>query len=387
METWRDVPAIVADLIKEGSSVFNRLRVARKQLPFADCHGIWFNPRNQTVYFTLGDGDSEDVVADWMDGLQVKGVRKVMYTSAETPPPKDKGPWIRVKEAEVSSVVKPLAWAGGWTPGGTAELFGGPNPLAATIATGALGAGAGYLTGTLVEQLFPKWFAEKGKLRNTLGIAGGALGAAPGIWHGTINHRNHGWGGWMKPFGATPPPAAPDPHMKEWDYQDKTGAMIQSINSFLDILTEAAPIQKREAEKLANAFFDNGYYSAPAATGGYGGGASGGQGAYVKGIDKDRFNRAVWDDPYLPDAYKGMTSGVMEGAAQVSDSDGYSSSLVSPMDIARVGIGMGSGWASGLLVGKTLGALAGVTPQTQKALQAAGVFAGLIRGTVPRLFN
>jgi hypothetical protein len=103
----------------------------------------------------------------------------------------------------------------------------------------------------------------------------------------------------------------------------------------------------------------------------------------VKSIDKDRFNRAVWDDPYLPDAYKGMASGVVEGASQIAGD----SSLVSPLDIARLGVGTGSGWLSGLVVGKTLGALAGITPDAEKKIQQAGIFAGLVRSTVPLMFG
>jgi hypothetical protein len=78
-----------------------------------------------------------------------------------------------------------------------------------------------------------------------------------------------------------------------------------------------------------------------------------------------------------------MASGVVEGASQIAGD----SSLVSPLDIARLGVGTGSGWLSGLVVGKTLGALAGITPDAEKKIQQAGIFAGLVRSTVPLMFG
>jgi hypothetical protein len=398
MTKWQDVPYLVTSLIKEGSTIFNRIRVAVKQLPKATDYGIWFNPKSQAIYFTLGNGHDDDVVADWMDGLQVKGVRKVTYKDSDSSP-NDSGPWIRVKEAAISSIVKPLAWLGGWTPGGTAELFGGPNPLSATIASGALGAGAGYLGGTVLEHLIPQSIADRGYLRRTLATLGGIGGAIPGAMIGMGNARNHGLSGWLKSPGAAPPTGVEDSAMKPQDFgpaqshvldtsPEHTASSLQLINDFLDVLTEAVPLQKRESEKLADAFMDSGYFSANPGNAGLYGGSSSGQGLYVKTIDKDRFNRAVWDDPYLPDVYKGMTSGVVEGASQM-DPNATSMSgspLVSPMDIANVGIGMGSGWAVGTLVGKTLGGLAGLSDTAQKSLQRAGIFAGLIKGTVPKLF-
>jgi hypothetical protein len=286
----------------------------------------------------------------------VKGIKKVIYKQKEANPPKEQGPWIRIKEAfEIGNITKPIAQLGGFTDGLPADLIGGPSPLAATIASGALGAGAGYLSGRGLEHFFPEKF-QKGKLRKRLAIAGGLAGAIPGVWLGAVNHRLNGPKGWLMPFGATD------------SDQEHQAEALNTINGFLDILSEATSISRRETEKRADAFD----------------GLAGGANLYVKAIDKDRFNRAVWDDPYLPDVYKGMTSGVVEGASQVA---GYESPFISPMDIARIGIGMGTGWASGLVVGKTLGALAGISPSTQKTLQQAGIYAGLIKGTVPKLFG
>lgn len=61
-----------------------------------------------------------------------------------------------------------------------------PKHLQGMLAGGVLGAGVGYGLGYLGEQLLPEdW--HKGRLRKTLGAAGAALGAAPGVARMGIN--------------------------------------------------------------------------------------------------------------------------------------------------------------------------------------------------------
>ena len=50
-------------------------------------------------------------------------------------------------------------------------------------------------------------------------------------------------------------------------------------------------------------------------------------------------------------------------------------------------MGMGSGYVSGMLVGKALGALAGLKPHAQKQLQQAGTWAGFLTNVVPLAFG
>lgn len=59
--------------------------------------------------------------------------------------------------------------------------FGGPTPLATSVTGSALGAGLGYLGGRIAENLLPGHLQGK-RLRRTLALAGGALGAAPGLY-------------------------------------------------------------------------------------------------------------------------------------------------------------------------------------------------------------
>lgn len=354
MLTYKDVPVLVTTLIKEGGAVFNRLRIALKQLPKAKYY-LWFNPKTQVVFLSMHDAEDTDIVKDYIDALHIKGIKAVKY-EPETSPKKETGPWIQVKEASLGAIAKPIAWAGGWHPDGVAKLFGGPNPLSATIASGALGAGAGYLTGMGIEHFAPGIF-EKGKLRKTLGVLGGLGGALPGAMTG-INNMYAG-NSWLDPVGAAPKPGYPDP------LTPKSASAISFINDILDNLASINPSLKPYIEKYADAYFTSGVAN-----------------FNVREIDKDRFNRAVWDDPYLPDVYKGMTSGVLEGASQISNTP----KLVSLGDIVNLGVGAGSGYVAGRVVAGTLGALAGITPQAKDMLQRAGIFAGLIKNTIPMLF-
>jgi hypothetical protein len=60
---------------------------------------------------------------------------------------------------------------------------------------------------------------------------------------------------------------------------------------------------------------------------------------------------------------------------------------ISPLDIAQVAMGAGAGLMSGLVVGKTLGALAGLSPSGQQQLQQVGLWSGMLSSVVPKIFG
>lgn len=100
-------------------------------------------------------------------------------------------------------------------------------------------------------------------------------------------------------------------------------------------------------------------------------------------IPVDQFNQVIWQDSSTPSKVRAATSGLIEGASSLRSNANY----VSPADIARIATGMGSGYLSGLVVGKTLGALAGLSDSAQNKLQQAGVWAGLLTNVVPMAFG
>ena len=100
-------------------------------------------------------------------------------------------------------------------------------------------------------------------------------------------------------------------------------------------------------------------------------------------IPVDSFNRMVMNDPLAPAPIQAATVGLTSAANSYRGGMG----IITPMDIARVGLGMGAGYVQATVGGKVLGALAGLTPQAQKTLQTAGVVAGALKSVVPGLFG
>ena len=107
-------------------------------------------------------------------------------------------------------------------------------------------------------------------------------------------------------------------------------------------------------------------------------------------IPVDQTKDLVWYDPEvggrLPVPIRAATSGLVE-AAYADRTRRYGRSpgmrLVYPTDIARIAAGAGSGYLSGALVGKALGAVFGLSSDTQKKLRQTGALAGIIGNVVP----
>lgn len=271
-------------------------------------------------------------------------------------------PWVRVKAAgwPARSVFHPLAQALQLAPSKINEPFGGPTPLASTLAGGLLGAGAGYLGGAAAEQLLPRSVVERGRLRKLTALAGGALGAAPGLAlglsSGSFTDPNPVFGG----DPGVPADLAPDldpANDRAWGL-DKLAAAADGLELALPGV-EVEPMMKAAADVGA------------------------GGGLFVPSIPVDAFNRVVLSDPFAPPALAAATAGLLTAADQAKGGFG----VVSPWDVARVAVGMGAGLSQAYLGGKVLGALAGLTPQAQLQLQRAGTVAGALKAVVPGLFG
>jgi len=99
-------------------------------------------------------------------------------------------------------------------------------------------------------------------------------------------------------------------------------------------------------------------------------------------IPANRFAGQLMADDQTPMHLRATAAGMIQAASASTGS-----SWVSPWDVARIAFATGAGAASGILVGKTLGALAGLTPSAQKSLQSTGWWAGLLKATVPRALS
>lgn len=107
-------------------------------------------------------------------------------------------------------------------------------------------------------------------------------------------------------------------------------------------------------------------------------------------INVRQFNDLIWSDPdvsrRLPPNIQAAASGLVTGASNLPGRP-KNSPFVTPVDIARMAVGLGSGATSGWLVGKGLGAFMGLSKPAQNALVRSGAAAGLIKNLVPIAFG
>lgn len=241
---------------------------------------------------------------------------------------------ILIKEAT-------LAGGMGSTWRGANSALGGPTPLSNAIVSGLLLGGLGYGAGTLAEQIFPERFMQPGRLRKPLGIMGALAGLGYGAVNaGTINKHRPDIGYW-----------------KSW---------------VTDNNVPMTPPEKR------------GMFNRP---------QFGENGLYAPTIPVDAFNRAVWADasrgynqagivPHTNPAVAAATTGIISGAAMQARSP-----IISPANVINTIASAGIGLATANLAGRTLGALAGLTPGAQEKIQDTGLWAGMLHSVIPPLFG
>ena len=255
------------------------------------------------------------------------------------------------------------AWRGANT------AIGGPNALTNTITGGLAGGALGYLGGAVAESMFPERYLERGKLRKTLGLAGAGLGAMPGLWLAAAKYQN--------------------------------AVNANKLHPVVDALTE--PLQPAAAftagglvEGLADwePNFNNLKF------------ANNNAGGYVKGIPVDAFNRAVWNDVrsgsasqnrfgtqspwgeasdkmHTPPALAAATTGLVSGISAMHDN----ASILHPSTMIHGIVQAGSNLTTANIAGRTLSALAGLTPHAQRQLQDSGVWAGVLSAVIPPIFG
>lgn len=253
-------------------------------------------------------------------------------------------PFLKAAEA-----MKPITSALNLSDNALNQMIGGPTPLLATLTGGLLSAGLGYGTGSLISALAGDNIDGK-RLKRNLALFGGALGTLPGLYlgvHGMNRNQEEGknrWSAWVEP--------------------NRLFGQIKTSSEYSEILEE--PLD------LPDVQIDTTYLEKLAFTGGLS----------QPSIPVDAFNRAVWRDPYTPLPVRATLSGMLSGASELTDRN-----FVSPLDVGRIAVGMGTGSVSGMVLGKVLGSLAGLRPEAQKTLQQAGLWAGAIRGAAPMLFG
>lgn len=241
---------------------------------------------------------------------------------------------------------------------GAHTALGGARPLSNALVSGLALSGLGYGVGTLAENLFPERYMERGKLRKTLATAGalGGLGIGAANAYANSQATNTSWlNGWLVPNNA-------QPH----------GIPLTAQHNWTD---GVGPGPAKMAAMQS--------------------------GLMAPSIPVDAFNRVVWNDvrptsyannPYgtrspwgdnsqpmhTPPQLAAATTGLMSGIGAMAQSP-----IISPGTIINGLVSAGVGLATANVAGRTLGALAGLTPEAQNKIQDLGLWAGVLHAVVP----
>jgi hypothetical protein len=324
-------------------------------LPREHFDSVWTNAKAAyVVVFRPGAAETEKQA--WTDALQPwcgAGVSPQLTNE----PPADRSVWFKFAFCEgrqdfqrekqaASTTLRAILKGLGHAPSSWSNAIpGGPGPLVGTLTGGLAGAALGYGAGWLGEQaLPPSW--RKGRLSKTLATLGGVAGAAPGALM-TLNNYKHDRPLNSPAIFANDKYAAPYALLCE---QTKTAYSDTGFDVGLEPLPE---------------------------------------------ISVDDFKHTVWLDPrvasQLSTPVRAAASGLLESAWYARElrdpQQGRGPRLVGPADIARITAGMGTGYFSGALVGKTLGALMGMPQESQDRLKQTGMWAGIVNSLLPLAFG
>jgi hypothetical protein len=208
--------------------------------------------------------------------------------------------------------------------------------------------GLGYGTGAALENLFPRQYVERGKLRKTLGLAGAGLGAGFGLHNAVATSRATGRGLFQSLI--TPNSLPFDP-------------VARTKNSFDAMSASGLSVRSGPGAQL-----------------------------FAPTVSVPQFNNAAWNDvqrgmytggaQFTPPAYAAAATGLMSGISAAQRSP-----IIRPVDVIRGIASAGVGLATANVAGRALSAMAGLTPAGQQKLQEIGIWGGMMHAIVPTLFQ
>lgn len=311
--------------------------------PPAGYVGVWeYCPVEKGANLLVTEDAPTGVVERWAAGLQA--LCPVAVVRAQTPLPHNQG-WLKLA---ASPFLRRMGELLNFVPG--EYLPGVPNyatPLSATLTGGVAGAGLGYGLGWLGEKALPRRWT-RGNLRHTMSLLGGLMGAAPGLAL-TADSLSEGESP-LSPglLGSIP--------------RDETAGSLGQSPDWVHQRHADWNLQKGGREMETGANFS---------------------------VNLDEFNRVLWGDPSVrsrvPVVDRGLLTSAMETAQHLPGGNGPG--FVNPLQLGQLAAGMGAGWASGALVGMTLGKLVGMPEETQDLLKRTGIYAGVLNTVAPALFG
>ena len=334
LNTWRQLPQKVA---AEAVKLFPLASAVREMntsnLTAGDC--IFWQPEQQYFRVWSKQANWSPVPGSLRDPL----VRNSPWlVSDEFPADPENYRLIKIAEGYLEPAAK--AWQAAATP------LGGTHPLATMLLGGLLTGGVGYAGGKALDYMLPEEYFEKGVAPRNLALLGGILGAMPGAAYGAMQYRTNPQTG--KPFSASGAG-----WLSTYPWNKKASATGE-------MMTRSIPVD------AFNRAIWNDVSAAPNPFG----------------------TKNWWDDNSQPLRTTAPTaaaaSGLISGTAALLNNATH----ISPMDVALTAANTGlRGWTYGMTAGKVLGALAGLKPESQQRLQQAGLWGGLLTGTVRALFG
>jgi hypothetical protein len=281
------------------------------------------------------------------------------------------GGWVKVAYSPfVRRTGELLNFFPGKYPGGIPNA---PSPLAATLTSGLVGAGLGYGVGWLGEKFLPeKW--KRGRLRRTLAMLGGGLGAAPGLaWMYSNANRGRSItdGSDLAPGPGDRPKVIDQDDLPDLITDDMLkGAADAYVGR---MYTNAV----RGFVKEAFATMTNAGHHLPVNP--------------ALDVNINKLGQTLWEVGASPQT-AATTMGAIYAAQQMPDPysrPGY----VTPNQTGLLGTMMGAagggakGYAAGWAVGKALNVLTGAPAGFQNTLKRSGAALGVVNAVVPRLFH
>jgi hypothetical protein len=418
LQSWRDVSHDVMRVFNAALPTATLIKKASARWP-DDAAFVFLQPFTGHVHI-MPVNDEFKKTARW-DRLSRLDAVSGVEVSHMTPDPSE---YVMVKRAikmgDISRFlrniyVKPQEWLVG---------KGNASPLSMMLAgsaiTGLGGLGLGTLwdntVGPVGHALAPEYFDKKPRMGKWLGILGALTGAVPGLAAGLQRSSMHGpVSGFERPYNRRYPdinPRARKNINRTWHEIEKLdpGSAAKSlklhnewrkkIGSFVDPKMQKAAADyysqmyipfinvKEFTERVWDGVEKRAYnidpviqYRAivgkldPANDPNANRIGPGGMALNEPGIHVNTFGTPknyTQANPYTSPASAAMAAGLVHGA---SASRG-GSNWVSPMDVGRIAIGAGSGLLSGIVAGKILGALAGLSPVAVNNVKRIGIWAG-----------
>lgn len=374
---WAVVPRLVAHRFKVATWLQHCLQNN-------DCDAVWSTADN-AVFIKQAEADLCRVNLQAFPSM----FQVVLEPSLRDLP--GPGGYVVLKQAELSplgeaatAVTNPIKNTMKATPlsslgaihRGVGSALGGQSALTNGLVSGAIGAGTGYLAGSLMSNLLPEEYVKRKNLAKAFALAGGLGGAALHVpeWLGnmSLNHQS------STDANVRAAEAAPD--LKDGTRPKPAPGSFNPLQALIRPAAEQ-PAAKDQALLDWYAYRYGGQHNGDVL---HKAGADTGIGNYP--ISVDRFNNAIWADTHrgdTPPVVAAANTGLITGVQQMYGG----SSILSPRHFINGLAAAGVDGVTARVVGSTLGALGILTPRAQTALQTAGIWGGLMRGVSQSVFG